>query len=67
MHPTFLTTSLTWTPLDERGRMTVTLLADHRLLDGVPVARALSALEETLNGPIRAELAALSGTGPSAR
>lgn len=61
-HPTFLTTSLTWTPLDERGRMTVTLLADHRLLDGVPVARALKALEETLVGPIAAEVAALAGT-----
>lgn len=60
-HPTFLTTSLSWTPLDERGRMTVTLLADHRLLDGVPVARALGALEETLAGPIAAELAGLSG------
>lgn len=60
-HPTFLTTSLSWTPLDERGRMTVTLLADHRLLDGVPVARALAALEETLTGPIADELAALSG------
>jgi len=59
MHPTFLTTSLTWTPLDEAGRMTVTLLADHRLLDGVPVARALAALEETLRGPIAAELSAL--------
>ncbi len=58
-HPSFLTTSLTWTPLDDRGRSTVTLLADHRLLDGVPVARALAALEETLAGPIVAELAAL--------
>ena len=63
MHPTFLTTSLTWTPLDDAGRMTVTLLADHRLLDGVPVARALVALEETLNGPIRDELAALGAGG----
>ena len=63
-HPTFLTTSLSWTPLDERGRMTVTLLADHRLLDGVPVARALAALEETLGGPIAEELAALAGPSP---
>ena len=46
-------------PLDERGRSTVTLLADHRLLDGVPVARALGALEETLAGPIVAELGSL--------
>ena len=64
-HPTFLTTSLTWTPLDAAGRMTVTLLADHRLLDGVPVARALTALEETLGGPIAAELAGLArGAAP---
>lgn len=67
LHPTFLTTSLTWTPLDDLGRMTVTLLADHRLLDGVPVARALAALEETLQGPIRAELAGLSAPSPSRR
>jgi hypothetical protein len=46
--------------------MTVTILADHRLLDGVPVARALSALEETLNGPIRDELVSMAG-GRSAR
>jgi hypothetical protein len=61
MHPTFLSTSLTYTPLDAEGRMTVTLLADHRLLDGVPVARALIALEEVLAGPIRAELLGLGG------
>jgi hypothetical protein len=60
-HPSFLTTSLTWSPLDERGRMTVTVLADHRLLDGVPVARALAALEATLRGPILDELASLAG------
>ena len=59
MHPTFLTTSLTYTPLDDLGRMNVTLLADHRLLDGVPVARALAALEETLRGPIAEELSGL--------
>ena len=39
--------------------MNVTLLADHRLLDGVPVARALAALEETLRGPIAEELSGL--------
>lgn len=67
LHPTFLTTSLTWTPLDDGGRMTVTLLADHRLLDGVPVARALAALEETLRGPIRAELEGLAAPSSSRR
>lgn len=65
MHPTFLTSSLTYTPLDSQGRMTVTLLADHRLLDGVPVARALAELEAVLHGPIAAELAALRGAAPA--
>ena len=65
MHPTFLTTSLAYTPLDDAGRMTVTLLADHRLLDGVPVARALVALEQTITGTIAEELAGLSAKTPA--
>jgi len=64
MHPTFLTTSLSYSPLDDAGRMTVTLLADHRLLDGVPVARALVALEQTLTGEIAAELESLAARAP---
>ena len=40
-HPSPLTTSLTYGPLDDQGRSLVTILADHRLLDGVPVAKAL--------------------------
>lgn len=59
-HPTFLTTSLTYDPLDESGRMRVTLLADHRLIDGVPAARALEALEATLTGAIAGELVTLA-------
>ena len=59
-HPSFLTTSLTATPLDDAGRSVVTILADHRILDGVPVARALAALEVALHGPLAAELAALA-------
>jgi hypothetical protein len=59
-HPTFLTTSLSYDPLDEAGRMRVTLLADHRLIDGVPAARALAALEATLTGDIRRELITLA-------
>jgi hypothetical protein len=64
MHPTFLTTSLSYSPLDDAGRMTVTLLADHRLLDGVPVARALAALEQALTGEIAAELESLAARAP---
>ena len=59
-HPTFLTTSLSYEPLDEAGRMQVTLLADHRLIDGVPAARALQALEATLTGEILRELVTLA-------
>jgi hypothetical protein len=59
-HPTFLTTSLSYDPLDEAGRMRVTLLADHRLIDGVPAARALAALEATLTGDIQRELITLA-------
>ncbi|MFZ4734182.1 MAG: hypothetical protein ACOYK7_16725, partial [Pirellulales bacterium] len=62
-HPSFLTTSLTASPLDESGRSVVTLLADHRILDGVPVARALAALEVALTGPLSAELTALAAPG----
>ena len=59
-HPTFLTTSLSYDPLDEAGQMRVTLLADHRLIDGVPAARALRALEATLVGDILGELVTLA-------
>lgn len=58
-HPSLLTTSLTYGPLDERGRMAVTLLCDHRLLDGVLAAQALADLEEVLLGTILQELASL--------
>lgn len=63
-HPTFLTTSLTYDPLDEAGRMRVTLLADHRIIDGVPAARALAALEATLTGQIAHELVTLAANRP---
>jgi len=59
-HPSFLTTSLTYDPLDDAGRMRVTLLADHRLIDGVPASRALAALEATLTGEILDELVTLA-------
>jgi hypothetical protein len=62
-HPTFLTTSLSYEPLDDAGRMRVTLLADHRLIDGVPAARAIAALEATLTGVILRELVTLAA-GP---
>lgn len=59
-HPSPLTTSLAYGPLDESGRALVTLLADHRLLDGAPVARALERLEQVLQHEMVAELQSLA-------
>jgi hypothetical protein len=42
-HPTICTTSLCQGPLDAAGRCRVTIIADHRVLDGITVARALQA------------------------
>jgi hypothetical protein len=59
-HPSLLTTSLTYGPLDNHGQSLVTLLCDHRVLDGVPAAAALAELESTLHGEICDELASLA-------
>lgn len=59
-HPTVLTTSLTYGPLDAAGRSLVTLICDHRVIDGALAARVLSELDHTLRGPIADELRALS-------
>jgi pyruvate/2-oxoglutarate dehydrogenase complex dihydrolipoamide acyltransferase (E2) component len=37
----------------------VTIVYDHRLIDGAPLARALAELEAVLQGPIAEELAGL--------
>jgi hypothetical protein len=58
-HPTIHTTSLTFGPLDEQDRILVTLICDHRVLDGALAARVLAELEIALRGPIAAELAML--------
>jgi hypothetical protein len=66
-HPTICTTSLSYGPLDEESRCVVTLIADHRVLDGVPVARALERLEAVLAGEIVSELTSLrASTGGAA-
>jgi len=56
-HPTLCTTSLCPGPVEPDGRCRVTIIADHRVLDGATVARALERLAATLRGPITAELA----------
>ena len=55
-HQTFLTSSLTYGPLDECGRAVVTILCDHRVVDGIVAAHALADLEAALRGPIAEEL-----------
>lgn len=55
-HPTICTTSLSFTPLNPDGLCRVTLISDHRVLDGVTAAKALILLKETLNTSIIGEL-----------
>lgn len=57
--PAFLTSNLTYGPLDESGTCLVTMSYDHRLMDGVIVADCLIELEATLNGEIAGELEAI--------
>jgi hypothetical protein len=58
--PAFLTSNLTYGPLDSAGRARVTLAYDHRLMDGYLIARVLQELESTLTGTILAELQSLN-------
>jgi hypothetical protein len=55
-HPTCLTTSLTYGPIDAGGRVLVTLLYDHRVADGHCIASALADLEAILQGAVVREL-----------
>ena len=55
-HPTLCTTSLAYGPLEPDGRCLVTIIADHRVLDGAAVAAALVRLEQVLATQIAAEL-----------
>ncbi|MFM7138247.1 MAG: hypothetical protein ACKO1M_14470 [Planctomycetota bacterium] len=62
-HPTLCTTSLCQGPLDDAGRCRVTVIADHRVLDGVTVAKAIERLEAVLVKEIATELRALPAAG----
>lgn len=66
-HPTICTTSLSYAPLEADGRCLVTLIADHRVLDGAVVARALARLEEVLVNDMVAELRFLTNVNPASR
>ena len=65
-HPTICTTSLSYAPLDADGNCLVTLIADHRVLDGAVVARALARLEEVLCREMLMELRGLAAVSPAA-
>lgn len=60
--PAFLTSNLTYGPLDKHGRCRVTISYDHRLMDGSTVADCLIELEQTLNGEIAEELEKMIAT-----
>jgi hypothetical protein len=55
-HPSCLSTSLSYAPMDAKGRALVTILFDHRIVDGAAIARDLAELEMILNTDIAAEL-----------
>lgn len=57
--PAFLTSNLTYGPLDDAGHCRVTLSYDHRLMDGSTVADCLIDLEATLHNEIANELEAM--------
>ncbi|MDG1990897.1 MAG: hypothetical protein P8J43_00365 [Pirellulales bacterium] len=55
-HPTLCTTSISYRPIEADGRCLVTLIADHRVIDGAVVARSLAALEKFLTQDLVHEL-----------
>ena len=60
LHPPSLYTSmLAFGPVGDDGSVHVTLVYDHRVLDGLEIAGCLAQLEDTLNGPIADELRAM--------
>lgn len=60
--PIVMTTGLTFGPLDHDGRMKVTLVYDHRLMDGSFIADRLLDLEQQLTVAVLAEIRDLSST-----
>lgn len=60
VHPPSLpTTTLTYGPVDETGRVRITIVYDHRVMDGGTVGAYLEELESLLNGEILGELRTL--------
>jgi hypothetical protein len=65
-HPTLLATSLSFGPLNQRGQALVTLICDHRVLDGALGARVLSELQANFLNSISDELQALNSNRTAA-
>lgn len=60
LHPLSpLTTTLNYGVVRPNGEVSVRLIYDHRVTDGVTIARALVALEQALLGPVLTELRSL--------
>jgi hypothetical protein len=58
--PSIHTSTLTYGPLDEAGHARVTVTYDHRLVDGLAIARCLARLEELMHQRIAGELRQLA-------
>lgn len=60
IHPPSITVmTFTFGPIDPAGDVRVTMVYDHRVIDGLAVADFLRELEEILEGPVADELAGL--------
>ncbi len=64
-HPLVVTSSLAYSRCNASGSCLVTLLADHRVLDGMLAAQSLGLLETMLQNQVLEELLRLSGINAS--
>ncbi len=60
--PSFLTSSISYSPLRADGTCQVSIIYDHRLMDGAFVADCLGELEKELNGDILENLRAMDSS-----
>ena len=58
--PSLTTSTISYGPIDEHGRATVSLTYDHRLMDGHHIADYLKELDDVLHTTIVAELRELA-------
>jgi hypothetical protein len=58
--PTIQTTMLSFGPISADGKVRVTMVYDHRVMDGAQVARCLAELERILCGVVAEEVRALT-------